>query len=275
MVQDLPFYQCLLKSWQSCMEKGVPQDIEKPLINLTFKQLNAKLKLKNEVIQIFNNFIDKYLNLTQNIKGSHYFAFLDNEENLLAVRRGLDASERGRNDNSFLATGVSFNERSMGTNAVSLSKLLKRAIYMCPNFNYCNKLKNWHQYCVPIGDKGNTTGYVSVISIGYPISKALEGFIDLMAVNIYEDLYTSEMQDYLYSDLKERLTEKQYLILKMIAQGLTDTHISKEMKMSLSTVKYHNQSIFKALNANSRVDAVVKALANNDLSIFDICSGRS
>lgn len=271
---DLPFYQCLIKSWHRCMQQGLSEEIKKPGISLTSKELNNKLKVKNNAILSFNNFIDRYLDLTRKVKGCYYFALFDNEENLLAIRTGLDNTERRDNDNGFLVTGISHNEKSIGTNAVTLSKLLKRPVYMLPDFHYCSKLKNWHEYCVPLKHAGNVNGYISIIGISYPISKALEGFIDLMGINMYEEFSASEMDDYLYSSLKEQLTEKQYLILKMMAQGLTDTHISKELKMSLSTVKYHNQNIFKVLNANSRVDAVVKALMNNDLNIFDVCCDR-
>lgn len=272
---DLPFYQCLLKSWHRCMKQGLLAEIEKPGIYLDSKELNNKLKIKNNVIRSFNNLIDRYVELTRKIKGYYYFALFDNEENLLAIRIGLGNPERLYEDKSFFETGVSYSEKSIGTNAVTLSKLLKKPVYMIPDFHYCSKLKNWYEYCIPIKYTGNAIGYISVISVSQPISKALEGFIDLIGVNMYEESSISEMDDYLYSSLGERLTEKQYLILKMMAQGFTDTRISRELKMSLSTVKYHNQNIFRVLNANSRVDAVVKALMNNDLNIFDICCDRS
>ncbi len=269
---DLSLHQCMMKSWQRCMKQGLPMEIEKPRICLTSKELNNKLKKKNDAILSFNNFIDRHLDLIRKIKGCYYFALFDNEENLLAIRIGPNNNDRYVN--SFFITGASYCEKSVGTNAVSLSKLLKRPVYMHPDFHYCNRLKNWYEYCVPIKFAGNVNGYISVISVSLPISKAMEGFIDLLRINMYEELPALETDNNLYGSLKERLTEKQYIILKMMAQGLTDTHISRELKMSLSTVKYHNQNIFKVLNANSRVDAVVKALTNNDLNIIDICCDR-
>lgn len=270
---DLTFYQCLIRSWYRCMKQGLTEEIEKPMINLDSKELNEKLRIKNGFILSFNNLIDKYLDLTKKIKGNYYFALFDNEENLLAVKVGSNVTERYNND--FLVAGISFSERSVGTNAVALSKALRRPIYMLPDFHYCSKLKSWYEYCIPVKKTGNVNGFISVIGISCPISKALEGFVDLIGANMNEELSASEADDLSYNGIKGRLTDKQYLILKMMAQGFTDIHISKELKMSLPTVKFHNQNIFKILNATSRVDAVVKALMHSNLNIFDICYDMS
>ena len=270
MIFDLTLFQCVLKSWQNCIQYGLPNDVEKPLIILTEREIDKTLRLKSEIIHSFNYFCDKYSSLIKNIKLCYYLTLFDNEANLLAVRLGSDIHENHYSHNSFLEAGVSFNERSVGTNAVFMSKLFKKPIYLFPDFHYCDKLKSWHVYCAPVMSKGNIKGYISVISISEPLNRALRCFIDLMAVNLIGELYVAQNDDYLFDNPGEQLTNKQYLILRMIAQGLSDEYISKELKITLSTVKYHNQNIFKTLNANSRVDAVIKALLSNKLNFYDI-----
>ena len=125
-------------------------------------------------------------------------------------------------------------------------------------------LKKWYEYCVPVQERGFTDSFVAVVSIQYPISRALKGFIALLSFNLQRDYPTVNY------DSSKPLTEKQFMMLKMIAQGLSDEYMSQELKLSLPTVKYHNQEIFKKLNAASRVDAVTKAIVSNELSLCDL-----
>lgn len=271
---DSFFFQCILKSWQRCMTQKIPVEIKKPILCLNSTELKNKLKYKNDFILSFNKLIDRHLDLISNIKGCYYFALFDSDQNLIAVRTGCNHSMSYINEKEFLKIGVSYKENSIGTNAVTLSKLLKKPIYMRPMYHYCSILKNWYEYCVPIKCRLTVKGYITVISKSYPISKALEGFVDLLGINMNEELTDMQTSPYLYRDIRDMLTQKQYQILKMIAQGLTDKQISQELKISLSTVKYHNKNIFFLLDAESRVDAVVKALINNCLNIFDIPDDR-
>ncbi|HEX2927237.1 MAG TPA: LuxR C-terminal-related transcriptional regulator [Ruminiclostridium sp.] len=164
----------------------------------------------------------------------------------------------------FFTSGVLYSEESIGTNAVSIAKIHNSPVCLYPEFHYCNMLKKWYEYCVPVKRNGFTDAYLSVVSIQYPISRALKGFIDLLGFNLQKDY--SEVN---YKATKP-LTEKQVMMLKMIAQGLSDEYMSQQLHISLATVKYHNQEIFKKLNAVGRVDAVTRAILNNDLTLFDL-----
>lgn len=57
------------------------------------------------------------------------------------------------------------------------------------------------------------------------------------------------------------LTEKERDVLSWVSQGKSDTDIAAILNISEHTVDFHLRNIFRKLNANSRVLAVVKALS--------------
>lgn len=59
------------------------------------------------------------------------------------------------------------------------------------------------------------------------------------------------------------LTDREILILKLLTKGLENDEISREIFVSIHTVKAHVSSIIKKLNAKNRTNAVYLALKNN------------
>jgi LuxR family transcriptional regulator, maltose regulon positive regulatory protein len=57
----------------------------------------------------------------------------------------------------------------------------------------------------------------------------------------------------------ELLSPREFEILRLVAQGLSNTEISQRLFLALSTVKGHNQRIFDKLQAQNRTEAVVRA----------------
>ena len=55
------------------------------------------------------------------------------------------------------------------------------------------------------------------------------------------------------------LTLKEKEMLKLVALGRADKEIACKLKVSEHTVKFHLNSIFRKLGAQSRTDAVVRA----------------
>jgi len=267
MSYEKHFYEALFQSWERCMSMGLSKDIEKPLARLAKEDLVKRLEKNSDLICRFREFMDKHFDAIRKVKGNYYILLFDKNGCLLSMRQGPGRSRRKYS--GFISPGVSFDESSIGTNAVVFAKLFKRPIYMVPGFHYCCRLKKWHEYCIPLRAKGVEKGFVSVVSIQYPVTKALEGFVDLLEVNMCDEhLNLNDMS--INKRNSTRLTERQYIVLKMIAEGLSDENISHELKISLSTVKYHNQCIFKLLNATSRVDAVIKALVLDEINIGDL-----
>ena len=54
-----------------------------------------------------------------------------------------------------------------------------------------------------------------------------------------------------------RLTAKQELILKSLLEGQTDRHIAKELKITLPTVRFHIQKLFRQCGAQDRLGLIV------------------
>ena len=57
----------------------------------------------------------------------------------------------------------------------------------------------------------------------------------------------------------EDLTPREFEVLQLIAQGLTNKAIALELDISTNTVKFHVNAILSKLNAQSRTEAVVRA----------------
>jgi LuxR family maltose regulon positive regulatory protein len=55
------------------------------------------------------------------------------------------------------------------------------------------------------------------------------------------------------------LSPRELEILRLVAQGLSNTEISQRLYLALSTVKGHNQRIFEKLQAHNRTEAVARA----------------
>lgn len=271
MTNDIQLYQSLLTSWEVCSEKGISRDLEKPLIKLSADELKTTVE-KNEFINRFNDFMYRHLDTIKNVRGEYCFTLVDSQGYLIGQKKKPGSALCWSQYSMFFEQGVSFSDESIGTNAISLAKLIKRPVYIYPAFHYSNKLKSLYEYCIPVIHKSKIYCYISVISLSNPISNALVGLLELLAINIYSESSQISYSDCEELNLSHKLTEKQIAIISMIAQGFSDEQIAQELSLSLATIKYHNQLIFKKLNANSRVDAVVKALMLNELSFYDLYS---
>jgi DNA-binding CsgD family transcriptional regulator len=63
------------------------------------------------------------------------------------------------------------------------------------------------------------------------------------------------------------LSKREAEVLALVAAGKTNLEISERLSISIKTVKKHLEHIFSKLNANSRNDAVNKALVKLDRSL--------
>ena len=61
------------------------------------------------------------------------------------------------------------------------------------------------------------------------------------------------------SEIIEPLSDREMEVLRLVAQGLSNTEISQRLYLALSTVKGHNLRIFDKLQVQNRTEAVVRA----------------
>ncbi len=64
-----------------------------------------------------------------------------------------------------------------------------------------------------------------------------------------------------------RLTDREMQVLKLVAQGMTNREIGKELHISENTVKNHIRNILEKLHLNSRMEAVIYAVREKLLEI--------
>jgi DNA-binding CsgD family transcriptional regulator len=61
------------------------------------------------------------------------------------------------------------------------------------------------------------------------------------------------------ADAKSLLTPREFEVLDCLAAGLTNKAIARRLDISLHTVKFHVESVFKKLGARTRTEAVANA----------------
>ena len=64
-----------------------------------------------------------------------------------------------------------------------------------------------------------------------------------------------------------KLTDREMEVLKLVAQGLNNRDIAKELFISENTVKNHVRNILEKLHLHSRMEAVVYAVRENLLEL--------
>jgi two-component system NarL family response regulator len=64
-----------------------------------------------------------------------------------------------------------------------------------------------------------------------------------------------------------RLTERELEVLRLVAKGLNNREVAKELFISENTVKNHVRNILEKLQLHSRMEAVVYAVREKILDI--------
>jgi DNA-binding NarL/FixJ family response regulator len=72
------------------------------------------------------------------------------------------------------------------------------------------------------------------------------------------------------SDLQTLLTPREVEVLTAIAEGLTNKEIARRLDISLHTVKFHIESVFRKLGAHTRTEAVTKAIERRRLETITL-----
>ncbi|MGD2049611.1 MAG: response regulator transcription factor [Chloroflexota bacterium] len=65
------------------------------------------------------------------------------------------------------------------------------------------------------------------------------------------------------------LTDREQEILALLVKGFTNLEISKQLSISMATVKYHLTNVFTKLGAKNRVEAATIALEHNLVNKLD------
>ncbi|WP_024831916.1 helix-turn-helix transcriptional regulator [Ruminiclostridium josui] len=166
--------------------------------------------------------------------------------------------------------GMSFAERSIGTNAIALSIRIKKPVYTTPLHNYCDLLRELYFYSVPLEVNKNDIGYLAICSLNEPVKVEFEVIANLTAYKLINEFKSNKISTILPDKMDCVLNKKQLNILRLIAMGVPDKTIALEEGITINTVKYHKKSIYKKLGVECSAQAVIKCLKLNLMSIDDI-----
>ena len=72
---------------------------------------------------------------------------------------------------------------------------------------------------------------------------------------------------FLHEEVESLLTERKIEVLNLVAEGMSNLAISKELFIALGTVKNHLSNIYSKLGVDSRIKAVIKA---NEMNIINV-----
>lgn len=261
-MKELCSIEEVLVSWKKCINEGLSGNISYPVINYTGEELKSRQAKSSEIVDVFKSFAEDITHL--NI--DECMLFFTDPEGVLVEKCGKTLKNK-KHDHMI---GMSFAENSIGTNAIALSIQLDKPIYTLPQHHYCDFLKTWYIYAMPIKSENEVRGCLAVAAVGQPLKMELIAITRLLHYQIVSEYKKVLRQRQIGVESKIEFNDKQMAILKSFARGLTDNAIALNMGLSMSTIKYHKQNIFKVLNASCSVEAVIKALKLNIISIEQI-----
>jgi DNA-binding CsgD family transcriptional regulator len=224
----------------------------------------AKVTVKKKLLLLYNDSISE----VSSYISVQCLYFLCDSDGIILAENNMAAGDTPFKPG--VIPGASLLEESVGTNSVSLCMTLNRPVNILPQHHYCDLLSECYEYCIPLDYNSETIGYIAVITTNQPIRPELIAITNLTNYKICNEYLKFEKQSILDKNAPERLNDKQIEILKHMAKGLTDYAISKEMKLSISSVKYHKHNIFQKYNATTGTQAIVKAIKFSNLSLDDI-----
>lgn len=243
----------ILLSWERCIKKNISHRLSSPRI-----VFQRETVLQNDDNTLLITIFERAVESISRFITTDYVLFLTDSEGILLAKTGTKKT-LNLVLNFGIETGASFSEESSGTNAISLAIKLKHPVYLAPEQHFCDFLKSWHCYAVPLEVGGLIKGYLNISTIEQAMQKELIAITQLLAekiINQYQVIDLSEM-----TGIEEiKLTPQQLTVLKLISQGFTTEAVALETGISVNTVKYHKKKVFNKLGVQSIGEAVSKAI---------------
>lgn len=130
------------------------------------------------------------------------------------------------------------------------------------NDNYVEAHKELTFICIPIKQEGVLTGLVYIEKQGEDyLDQDIIDQINIALTLININKTSDDVNQIMEVDLEDRpsLTPREKDVLHLLAKGLSNSAISESMYITLGTVKNHLSNIYSKLEAESRIQAVLKA----------------
>ncbi|MGM0501295.1 MAG: LuxR C-terminal-related transcriptional regulator [Bacillota bacterium] len=235
----------ILLSHGECNAQGLSRNISKPKNRLTKEELKKNLEENKCLVKAFQESIAE---IEEFITEEYLFLLANPKAAILAKESDLK-------NNVSIKPGMLFSACSSGTNAISLAKRLETEIFLTPEQHYCEFLKKWYCFTIPINYQNKTIGFLDVSVVKKEMQEELKAITVLLKDRILKKLDKFKRKDELVE-----LTCKQKEVLDYLSHGLTEREIASEMHCSINTVKYHKKIIFKELDVDSTRKAIVKGI---------------
>lgn len=249
----------VLLSWNRCI------DYEMSPNKILPKILCSEDRIKEKIIyyQLIAYFFDLYARKIKDmIIGEYVLLLYDKECTLLKF---FESSSKIKNyfKKNGVKTGVSFEEESVGTTAISVCKKTQKPAFLFPEQHFAKFMKNFYTYAYPVCFDQDVSCFLGVVSEENLLARGLMAIVELLAHNITNECLRLKYNDGLneYSGMNTiNMNEKQLEVLKMSCKGYKEERIAKTLGVTLNTVKYHKKRIFKLLDVQSTNEAIFKAL---------------
>jgi ATP/maltotriose-dependent transcriptional regulator MalT len=151
-----------------------------------------------------------------------------------------------------------------------LSAKLKRGIYTVPEHHYCDFLRKSHFYSIPLCGNQKLLGILAIVCLEEIMKNELFAITDLLKYRIEKEFINSSSTAVISEKSQVKLNDKQLKILRLIASGEPDKTIATNAGLRLCTIKYHKKNIFRILGVCCSMEAVIKALKLNLISLDQI-----
>lgn len=160
-------------------------------------------------------------------------------------------------------------ETHAGTNAIALSIRLNEPMWTLPQQNYCTLLADYALYSAPFSHER--------LSVTLAIITSQKQISDWPPVLLRQLISSMELElppmTRSHSRVRKEsphLTARQRTILLRVAEGMTDRQMAADLHITQETVQYHKKNLYRLLNAENAVRAVVRALQLGLLSLDEI-----
>jgi two-component system, NarL family, response regulator LiaR len=124
--------------------------------------------------------------------------------------------------------------------------------------------------------KAGAAGYLTKTAAGNDIIRALKSIIageSILTTSILQQIINAvpiEQQSLVLPSSSIKLTDKEILILKLAAKGLSNKNIASTLNVGETTIKTYLGDIFSKMEVGSRTEAVIKGLKTGLISLNDL-----
>lgn len=210
-------------------------------------------------------FLEKVKNINKRLDFNYSFFLINNK--FIIEEIATEFTENNKLKKEGIQKGFSFSEETSGTNAVFLAGKLKKPVHILPGHHFCRPLNGWYSIATPIMSGEKIYGFINVIHKEL-IRNEIICLSNLLVDNI--QLKISNKKTKLKNMDNNKLTEKQNVILRKLAKGLTDKALARELHLSKSTIQYHKKKLFLLFKAHSTVEMIVKAFKYGFLTFEEV-----